>query len=127
MSNQKEQRAFFKSDVFAMIEEGVTKSKKSPAYNEQIGTFLTRMNISQTACNNMFRDNPDLEKAYLKKHRPKSTTKADVVIFADAGTPIQPVEPETVEPEISFEDMEEAEPEDLVSDAQIVGEDGLIG
>jgi hypothetical protein len=124
---EKIQTAFTKNDVIAMIAEGVTKSAKSPNFDENIGTFLTRMNITQSACVGMFMDNPDLEKAYLKKHRPTTQSgKAVKVVFGAAPVNTANAEiPETYRQDEEL--MQEAfneEAEELVEDA-IYDEDGL--
>ena len=125
----KVQTAFEKADVFAMIEEGVTKNAKSPNYSPNIGTFLTRMDIMQTACVAMFRKNPDLQKAYLKKNggNKVASGRAEEVIFGDevaTPTPTQEVEIE------DYDDFEEDVQQELadaepIEEAEVVQGDGL--
>jgi hypothetical protein len=56
-----------KSAIIAAINEGCVKSRRSTAYNEEIGTLHERFNVKQGALARLFEANPDLEAAYKAK------------------------------------------------------------
>lgn len=98
------------NSVLEAINQGYTKNKRSPMYNEQIGTLLERFNITQDACVDMFRNSPELRKAYKAKFGGTSASvagKFKTVVLTGGSTPTpQPTEEVEVE-EVEVEAYEE--------------------